>query len=183
MMNRIAQLRRSQEGFTLIELLVVVAIIALLATFAVPKLFDAINKSKKAPGQADMQTISGALERFYLDSTTNRYPLAAVEADLKNGFLKAGTTFLNGFKQPYLYATHANGDGYILVDLQGTAYTPGTQTDVDVACKTTATPPVDVDITFTIPANATGMVINAAVPATTNLSTCVAPTDAAIMKN
>lgn len=174
-MNRIAQLRRSQGGFTLIELLVVVAIIALLATFAVPKLFDAINKSKMAPGQADMQTISGALERYYLDSTTNAYPTTGVDAALRNGYVKGGTSFLNGFKQPYLYGTSSTGSGYILIDLQGTAYTPGTAKTVDVTCGSST-------VTFNVPASATGLVVVNNIAAA-DLASCAAPTGAAIVKN
>jgi type II secretion system protein G len=116
-----------EEGFTLIELLVVVAIIALLATFAVPKLFDAINKSKRAPGQADMQTISGALERYYLDQSSTQYP-AGTAAQVKtaltsNGYLKSGTSFYNGFQKGYIYMTDANGSFYVLADAQNTAST------------------------------------------------------------
>ncbi|HWI64475.1 MAG TPA: prepilin-type N-terminal cleavage/methylation domain-containing protein [Symbiobacteriaceae bacterium] len=179
-MNRIAQLRRSQEGFTLIELLVVVAIIALLATFAVPKLFDAINKSKKAPGQADMQTISGGLERFYLESDNGVYPTgtaAQVEAALKAGFLKSSTTFLNGFKQPYLYGTTTAGAGYVLIDLQGSGPSATAGGTVTVNCGAGPTA-----YTFTVPASATGLVVNASI-ASADISTCVAPTGAAIIKN
>jgi type II secretion system protein G len=117
-MNRFAQLRRGQEGFTLIELLVVVAIIALLATFAVPKLFEAIGKSKMAPGQADMQTVSSAMERYYMDK--DNYPeattSAAVATELKTGYLKAQTSFVNGFKKGYLYFSDAAGSYYVMVD-------------------------------------------------------------------
>lgn len=118
-----ARLRRSEEGFTLIELLVVVAIIALLATFAVPKLFDAINKSKKAPGDSDMNTLSSAFERHYMDNTA--YPIDntttsgnEVETALKNGYVKSNTTFINGFRRGYVYITDTTGSYYIMVDPQ-----------------------------------------------------------------
>jgi type II secretion system protein G len=121
--TRFARLRRSQEGFTLIELLVVVAIIALLATFAVPKLFDAINKSKKAPGQADVQTIAGSLDRYYMDK--NAYPTAAngSQATIKNaltqnGYLKTTTTFYNGYEKGYIYVSDNAGGFYVFVDAQ-----------------------------------------------------------------
>lgn len=175
-MNRFRQLRRSQEGFTLIELLVVVAIIALLATFAVPKLFDAINKSKKAPGQADMQTISGALERFYLENDAGQYPFANVDTALRNGFLKSTTTFLNGFKQPYLYGTSAAGAGYILIDLQGTGPSASAGGNVVITCG------AGNNYTFVVPAGASTLVVNATIdPA--HLSNCVAPTGATLIKN
>jgi type II secretion system protein G len=116
------RLRRAEEGFTLIELLVVVAIIALLAMFAMPKLFEAINKSKKAPGQADMQTISSALERYYLDQNT--YPIGSaantITSALGNGYLKAGTTYKNGFGLGYIYVSDAAGSFYVLIDGQNT---------------------------------------------------------------
>lgn len=122
MRNLIKRLQKGQEGFTLIELLVVVTIIALLAAFAVPKLFEAINKSRKAPGQADMQTISSALERFYLDNPNSAYPLAAtVTDDLAGGYLKATTSYVNGFDRGYIYVTDAAGSFYVLIDAMNTA--------------------------------------------------------------
>lgn len=118
MITLINRLRKAQGGFTLIELLVVVAIIALLATFAVPKLFDAINKSKKAPGQADLNTISSALERHYFDNT--EYPNGTDADDimtaLKGGYVKSGTTFVNGFGKGYVYFSNAAGSFYVVVD-------------------------------------------------------------------
>jgi type II secretion system protein G len=119
--NAINRLRRAEEGFTLIELLVVVAIIALLATFAVPRLFEAINKSKKAPGQADLQTISSALERYYFDN--NAYPTgtAAQVQTAMAPYLKQTTTYKNGFSQGYFYGTNTDGKGgYVFIDAQGT---------------------------------------------------------------
>lgn len=119
MINRVKSLARAEEGFTLIELLVVVAIIALLASFAAPKLFEAMSKSKKAPGQADMQTISSALERYYFD--LNNYPKYAastptVATDLAASYLKSTTTYQNGYKKGYLYFSDTNGSYYVLVD-------------------------------------------------------------------
>lgn len=117
MLAEITGVARREEGFTLIELLVVVAIVALLATLAAPKLFDAINKSKATSGAADVQTISGALEQYYMDH--DRYPAAgSLEADLQSQYLKATTTYHNGFRKGYIYITDGNGSYYVLVDVQ-----------------------------------------------------------------
>jgi len=132
-LNRRSRLRSMEEGFTLIELLVVVAIIALLATFAAPKLFEAINKSKKAPGQADMQTISSALERYYFDN--NVYPstsAASVKTALMGGYVKANTTFKNGYGKGYIVVTNSGGGYYLFVDPRNNSG------DVKVACGTGA---------------------------------------------
>lgn len=151
--------RKASRGFTLIELLVVVAIIGLLAAFAVPKLFEAINTSKEAQGQADLDTISAALERYYfengfypapdgdaVDKTATPPDLQAT--DLKEAlapYLKKNTTFLNGFKKGLFYGTNADGTaGYVLIDPKNTtaaiaavcgtggpAWTPGTALTVN----------------------------------------------------
>lgn len=111
---------RHQAGFTLIELLVVVAIVGLLAVFTVPRLFDAVNKAKLAPGKADMKTISISLERSFVDNRLYPNGLDANEviAALKGNHLNPITSFRNGYKKGYLYLTSEFGQGYVLVDLQ-----------------------------------------------------------------
>lgn len=184
MTTLVNRLRRRQKGFTLIELLVVVAIIGLLAAFAVPKLFDAINKSKKAPGQADMQTISAALDRFYMENPTGMtaYPTGnsqAVRDALAGGFLKAGTTYLNGFKQPYLYGTSPTGSGYVLIDLQGTAVAAGT--NVVVTCTAAGAGATPNTYNFPMPAAgaAPQLVVNSTMAEADLTGTCSVTTPAA----
>jgi type II secretion system protein G len=132
------RVRRDQKGFTLIELLVVVAIIGLLAAFAVPRLWEAINDAKGSRGAADLETISGALERYFMDPSHNAYPTgnaAAIRTALAGTYLKSNTAFKNGFNKQYIYATDSNGAGFFLVD-------PGlvaTNTQLTITCGTTTT--------------------------------------------
>lgn len=172
MTTLVNRLRRRQKGFTLIELLVVVAIIALLAAFAVPKLFDAIDKSKKAPGQADMQTISGALERYYMDNNVFP-PVASVVADLENGYLKTSTTYRNGFKYQYVYFKASDGEAYALVDIGRAAITYTSGAATATVCGKTIT------LSETARALATGTATKA------ELTACTAPSNdgAALVRN
>jgi general secretion pathway protein G len=67
---------KSQQGFTLIELLIVVAIIALIATLAMPNIRDAMQKAKRTASMTDMKTISKAIQAYDLEWDT--YPIASV---------------------------------------------------------------------------------------------------------
>ena len=64
--------RMAIYGFTLIELLIVVAIIAILASIAVPNFLEAQVRSKVARTKADMRTVATALEQYSVDN--NGYP-------------------------------------------------------------------------------------------------------------
>ncbi|MFZ5814982.1 MAG: type II secretion system protein [Bacillota bacterium] len=108
------------EGFTLIELLVVIAIVGLLAAFAVPRLMDAFQEAKAAPGHADIKLISSALESYMTDNQAYPYQAdaASIRAALTGGYLRSTTSFRNGWNKGYLYLTSEFGRGYVLVDLQ-----------------------------------------------------------------
>ena len=64
--------RKRQLGFTLIELLVVIAIISILAVFLFVSFTQVQKSSRDAQRKSDLQTVAGALQRFYSDNS--HYP-------------------------------------------------------------------------------------------------------------
>lgn len=62
----------TRRGFTLIELLVVVAILAILASIAVPNMIEAQTRAKVSKCLADMNVMRGAAETYFADHTV--YP-------------------------------------------------------------------------------------------------------------
>jgi type II secretion system protein G len=172
--------RKANRGFTLIELLVVVAIIGLLAAFAVPKLFEAINKAKGAQGTADLKTISAALERYYFDN--NHYPTStdgvAFKTDLAP-YLKKTATFTNGYTKGFFYGTNTDGTaGYVLID---PANTTAAVTSVCGATGVNWTPTSSTTLASgTDPAMATKVSTGLA---KTNIDGCAAPTGTSLDTN
>jgi prepilin-type N-terminal cleavage/methylation domain-containing protein len=71
-MNSFSPKKRRIAGFTLIELLIVVAIIAILAAIAVPNFIEAQTRAKVSRVQADLRSMSTALESYRVDH--NNYP-------------------------------------------------------------------------------------------------------------
>ena len=63
-------LKKSIIGFTLIELMVTVAIVALLATIALPSYQDYVLKSRRAGGKATLLEAQQRMERAYTDQNS-----------------------------------------------------------------------------------------------------------------
>ena len=64
--------RHSHLGFQLLELLIAVAIISVLAVIAIPGYSKYRDKVNNADAEADISSISQAVERYYIEA--NRYP-------------------------------------------------------------------------------------------------------------
>jgi general secretion pathway protein G len=108
--------RRRDSGFTLIELLIVVAIIALLASIALPSFMRAMSKARQGKTLADMRTIGTALEAYAAENNT--YPKSLTDANAQA---------LSAYVTLYL-KTVPPGDGWghpwhIDTNAQGTVYT------------------------------------------------------------
>jgi len=93
----------SRRGFTLVEIMIVVAIIALLASMAVPNFLRARKRSQATRILEDLRMLDSATDEYAIENnkTSGMHP---VLADLKN-YLKTGSV---------LYSTGADvfGDSY-----------------------------------------------------------------------
>ncbi len=69
---------KKNKGFTLIEIMIVVAVLALLATIAVPGLLRARATSHDASAKATLKTIASAAEEYAADHDGN-YPEAVTD--------------------------------------------------------------------------------------------------------
>lgn len=70
--------RSKTRGFTLIELMVVVAIIALVASFAIPAYQRYGERARRADGKEMLMRVAAAQERYY--TNFNRYAVAPLTA-------------------------------------------------------------------------------------------------------
>jgi general secretion pathway protein G len=103
---------KSQQGFTLIELLIVVAIIALIATLAMPNIRNAMQKGKRTATMADMQTISKAIQAYDLEWDTypvaSMTPINALRPLLEPEFVTE-LKIVDGWNNEYIYEGGADG--------------------------------------------------------------------------
>ncbi|MCE8030874.1 prepilin-type N-terminal cleavage/methylation domain-containing protein [Halomonas daqingensis] len=63
---------RAQRGFTLIELMIAVAVIAILASIAVPSYRGYVERARVSDGQTGLMQAASEMERCY--TVSNTYP-------------------------------------------------------------------------------------------------------------
>ena len=83
----------SELGFTLIELLVVIAILALIASFAAPRVFNALSGAESDTAKVQIEALGTAIDLYRLE--VGSYP-STLDALIEQ---PAGTDKWNG---PYL---------------------------------------------------------------------------------
>ncbi len=96
-------MKNRKQGFSLLELMVVIAIIAILAAYAIPNYRQYVMKSKRTEAQNRILEIAGMHEKFY--ANTNRYPTTLGSG--ANG-LNLTSDFLN-WDNYVITATFVNG--------------------------------------------------------------------------
>lgn len=62
----LARHAKNEEGFTLIELLVVLAILAIIAGLAIPRVMQTTANARATRDKANIAIIQSAVERYYL---------------------------------------------------------------------------------------------------------------------
>ena len=115
--------RVSGHGFTLLELLVVMVIIGLLAAYVAPRYFAQVGKSETRSAQAQVASLSNALDAYRLD--VGQYPtteqgLASLTARPNgstrwNGPYLAKAVPLDPWGRPYLYKSPGEHGDYDLL--------------------------------------------------------------------
>ena len=89
------KLNSRRGGFTLVEIMIVVAIIALLATIAVPNFLRARLRSQATACKQDLRMLDAAIEQYAIEN--NKVSTSAVAfADLKGYIKENSPLYSNG---------------------------------------------------------------------------------------
>lgn len=97
--------RKKTAGFSLIELMVVVAVVAILASIALPAYDGVVRKARRSEARDELLRIAGAQEKFY--TTNNVYTAASTPLNID----PSGNTQHNAY-QITIQLTNA-GQGYL----------------------------------------------------------------------
>ena len=98
-MNIECTIKNQARTFTLVELLIVIAIIAILASIAIPNFLEAQKRAKVSRALSDMRTIATALETHAVDR--NKYP----KTDFDGVQMESRAARLNDLTTPIAYIT------------------------------------------------------------------------------
>ena len=94
MMNKIEQLKLSEDGFTLIEMMIVVAIIAILTAIALPK----FNESLAMANTSRVQALDTAIAMYKVQNNRAPQDISDLDEyiDVENIKAPTGDVYVNG---------------------------------------------------------------------------------------
>ena len=118
--------RRAEAGFTLVEILVVITIIGLIMGLVGPRVLTYLSDSKAKAAGIQIQSLSSALDLYYLDS--GRYPTsseglsALVQrpggvATWNGPYLKGNVVPNDPWGRPYVYKVPGQNAPFEIVSL------------------------------------------------------------------
>lgn len=134
--------RNPKAGLTLLEVMIVLAIIALIAGLAAPRLMDSFGRAKSRTASIQMENLKGAVRLFYLD--VGRYPSEAegLQALLQvpNGldgwlgpYLDSSADLTDPWERAYLYRSPADEKPFEITTYGRDGRAGGTKEDSDIS--------------------------------------------------
>jgi general secretion pathway protein G len=79
--------RTSLQGFTLLELMIALSVVLILASFAIPAYYLAIQRAREAVLRQDLYTLRSLVDEFTVDK---QRPPASLQDLVEGGYLRGG---------------------------------------------------------------------------------------------
>jgi len=79
--------RTSFRGFTLLELMIALSVVLILASFAIPAYYLAIQRAREAVLRQDLYTLRSLIDEFTVDK---QRPPASLQELVEAGYLRGG---------------------------------------------------------------------------------------------
>jgi general secretion pathway protein G len=79
--------RTSLQGFTLLELMIALSVVMILASFAIPVYYVAIQRAREAVLRQDLYTLRSLIDEFTVDK---QRPPASLQELVEGGYLRGG---------------------------------------------------------------------------------------------
>lgn len=119
-------IRRASAGFTLIELMVAVAIVAILASIALPAYTDYVLRSKIPDGTNALSALRVRMEQFYQDNRTYLGGPCATASTSGKGYFSLQCTALTKTAYTITATGQNSAAGFVYtIDNTGTERTNG----------------------------------------------------------